>query len=310
MSGHAFMNIFPDEEEYIERTIRGLPTLRKKGKLTEDEAAAVIADDDELFEVVALYTAQDPQIFEREPQLRDELLKILRRVKPFTPSFKTFYRGQPGPCGPEPEEMARGFRSWSVNRETAEDFARDYPHDVRIVCTRIGPVRGVSISDIVMWRMRVRDESHYSGMQAEWLLLEEEDAQYGLGGQRGHPWAYHATGKRNLASIELDGLVPAPQPACHADEERCTEEPVIFYAPTANIASTWGEIVLRFPEPLEHHDDWYGDGMIVHGRYTRSSRFTHDPVRPDEIDVQVGKSWIPITDPKWRKLIRKTRGRP
>lgn len=68
--------------------------------------------------------------------------------------------------------MKRGFRSWSANRKTAEDFARDY-YPNGIVLVRSGKVKGVEIQGSAGWRMRMTKESHYGGMQSEWLLLDQ-----------------------------------------------------------------------------------------------------------------------------------------
>lgn len=153
----------------IERLIDRLPKLASSGKaITVDEAEALISDDDDLFDAVALYTSQNVDVFHDWPDQLQKLIATLKRIKPFTPYFKTFYRGQTINCSPNP----LGFRSWSANRSTALDFIRGDRDGV--VCVRTGRVKGVSISGICMWRMRLRPESHYCGMQAEWLLLEEE----------------------------------------------------------------------------------------------------------------------------------------
>lgn len=150
--------------------IARLPRLAvSKGPLTVDEAEALIASDEDLFWAVAEYT-RNPDTFEDLPNVRERLIKILKRIKPFTPYFKTFYRGQPYTDDPDAVAMKRGFRSWSANRKTAEDFARDYRDGTVLV--RTGPVKGVEIQGIATWRMRMTNESHYGGMQAEWLLLD------------------------------------------------------------------------------------------------------------------------------------------
>lgn len=160
-----------DESEEIEDVIRRLPKLASAKKaVTTDEAAAIIADDDHLFEAVWLYTGWNPDIFLEWPDQLKKLLGILKRVKPFSPWFKQFFRGQQGDCE-EPGHL--GFRSWSANRDTAESFARDWRGYGDVVCVLTRPVKAVSISDIAMWRMRLRPgESHYPGMQAEYLILD------------------------------------------------------------------------------------------------------------------------------------------
>lgn len=163
-----------EEDDEIERVIKSLPKLRSSRRLiTSDEAEALIADDDDLFDAVALYTAQNPNIFMEWVEQREALIALLKRVKPFRPGyFGKLYRGQGGNCE-QPGPM--GFRSWSLARDIAEYFARDYrPFDV--VCEMSRPVKAVSISGICMWRMRVRDESQYCGMQAEYLVLDSSNA--------------------------------------------------------------------------------------------------------------------------------------
>ena len=156
-----------DLNEEIERLINRLPKLASSQKpITVDEAEALIANDDDLFDAIALYTSYNVDIFHEWPQQLEKLIETLKRIRPFAPYFKTFYRGQTGDCRPNP----LGFRSWSINRSTAFDFIRGDRDGV--ICERTGRVKGVSISGICMWRMRLRPESHYCGMQAEWLLLD------------------------------------------------------------------------------------------------------------------------------------------
>ncbi len=163
------------KQDPIGTLIRRLPKLaRQKGPITAEEAEALIADDDRLFTAVALYTADNPNIFEEWPEERRKFVETLKRIKPWRPWFKVFYRGQPAPCEPGLLALERGFRSWTSNRKIAEDFARDYPDG--IVCILSGRVRGVSITDIATWRMRLRDESQYPGMQAEYLILEDHES--------------------------------------------------------------------------------------------------------------------------------------
>jgi hypothetical protein len=109
-------------------------------------------------------------------------------------------------------------------------------------------------------------------------------------------WAYHATDERRLPRIAKRGLIPRKQPACHADEKRCTDEAVIFFAATPEIASNWGEVVLRFHEPDEFEDDWYGDALLLpDGRVVHSNRYTHGRIPAHDIDVLTDDGWAPVT---------------
>jgi GNAT superfamily N-acetyltransferase len=145
------------------------------------DVAADIAADDELFHAVAQYTAKNPNIFREKPELAARLEGHLRRVKPFK---QTLYRGEPAPSlypgdwdrrgmpAERPHEGRHGaFASWSSNHTTAKEFARDHLHNGNVRVTP-GPVQGVSLSNIVAHRNRLRPEENlYEGMQAEWLVL-------------------------------------------------------------------------------------------------------------------------------------------
>lgn len=73
-------------EDEIRSLIARLPGLSvSKKPLSVDEAEALIASDDDIFNAVALYTAQNPDIFEEWPSEREKLIKILKRVRPFSP---------------------------------------------------------------------------------------------------------------------------------------------------------------------------------------------------------------------------------
>lgn len=107
-------------------------------------------------------------------------------------------------------------------------------------------------------------------------------------------YGYHATTARNLRSIVCEGLSPAIQPVCHADEERCIDEPVVFFSPTESHASVWGPRVVRFPLPAEYYDDDYSDTtMLPDGTITATNLYTLDPIPPEQIEVRRGKTWVP-----------------
>jgi len=107
-------------------------------------------------------------------------------------------------------------------------------------------------------------------------------------------WAYHATRRRDLPKIYREGLVPRRQPARHFDEPRQTEEEVLFFAPTEELALTWNEAVLRFPWPDEYEEDYYGDSMLIHGEVVRSSNFTYNEIPPEDLFTKVGKRWVRV----------------
>lgn len=156
-------------DDDIEALIARLPKLAtSKKRVSSEEAAALIANDDDLFNAVTIYQAANPDIFELWPQERTKLIQILKRIIPFRSPYGAFYRGEPDVEADVPATQ-RGFRSWSVARDIAEEFARESHGIVRVLS---GPVKGVEIGDILSWRSYLRDESHYPGMQSEYLILD------------------------------------------------------------------------------------------------------------------------------------------
>lgn len=142
--------------------------------ISAQQAAWRIASEDALFNAVAIYTADNPDILDEEAEVSLDLRKLLAKVKPFIPNpwsadplHRCLYRG-------EPEfgvERDRGISSFSANLKTAEEFARDYRQAGRVLRTE-GGVKAVSLLDIATYRMRMTDESHYAGMQAEYFVLD------------------------------------------------------------------------------------------------------------------------------------------
>lgn len=109
------------------------------------------------------------------------------------------------------------------------------------------------------------------------------------------PFVFHATRERRIRSIAGRGLLPKRQPVCHADEDRCTREAVVFFTPTEDMAYLWGDVLLRFPWPPDIHRDRYSDCiMLEEGVFVLSSYFTHRPIPAREIEVLVGEEWVPI----------------
>jgi ribosomal protein S18 acetylase RimI-like enzyme len=142
-----------------------------------DKAHKAIAEDDELWNAVADYVACPGGAFDDTPGLAERFCKIIATIPPFR---RELYRGEPRMGdGRLPADLThrpefiqkRGFRSFTSNLSTAEEFARDSRHG--IVIKTVGKIQAVSLESICTWRMRVRqDESHYCGMQAEWFVLD------------------------------------------------------------------------------------------------------------------------------------------
>jgi hypothetical protein len=118
------------------------------------------------------------------------------------------------------------------------------------------------------------------------------------------PHAFHATEERHLRSIARRGLVPKRQPVCHSDEDRCTNEKVVFLTAMEEHASMWGDVLLRFPWPPDLHRDRYSDCMGVDFDitdeeatktvYVLTSYFTHRRIPPEKIEVLVNEEWRPV----------------
>jgi hypothetical protein len=143
------------------------------GRFTEEQAAEEIANDDDLFNTVAEYTADNPDVFEDKPEMAQRMRSILAKVTPYEPWFKTYYRGEPS--NSPNTDRKRGFKSWSGNERTAKEFSEEYRDGV--VRQRSGKSRAVALSTIFTARMRIRDgESYYTGDQAEFFILDGNES--------------------------------------------------------------------------------------------------------------------------------------
>lgn len=119
--------------------------------------------------------------------------------------------------------------------------------------------------------------------------LDDETMQADIG-----DFAYHATTRDLLSVIAEKGLVPQQQPEEHSDEKRCTDEPAIFFCPTPKLASRWGEVVLRFPWPLDAWEDRYGEKReFSDGTLMKTSHFTNRYIQPEKIEIYSG-DWIEL----------------
>lgn len=174
-------------EPKIDPILRSInPNLRKRTsempRSKYDKACYQIANDDELWNVVANYVSDPDTPIEK-------LAPIIRTIPPFIPNpwgSKSLYRGEPHYSGKHDENWGyrgiptwtgshREVLSWSSNWDTAKYFAEGRDG---FVWQTVGKIQGVSLSDIITWRMRLRQgESHYSGMQAEWFVLNKLKAK-------------------------------------------------------------------------------------------------------------------------------------
>jgi hypothetical protein len=153
----------------MEKLKAALPALHQSNAPVSYRAAcALIADDDDLFDMVRGWTQNADYAEYEKPDVAARFLAVLKRIKPLV--RKQLFRGQMPFAAHESDK--RGFHSWSANRKTAEMFAERHGHIIEID----RPIQGVSLEDIVTWRMRLRDnESHYSGPQAEWFVVDQPE---------------------------------------------------------------------------------------------------------------------------------------
>lgn len=115
-------------------------------------------------------------------------------------------------------------------------------------------------------------------------------------------YAYHATTSESLPSIQHDGLVPQGRLECRDDEQRCTDEEVIFFSSEPRYAGAWGDVILRFPWPSDAEQDAYGEGYYVPETQgvSYTNWFTYRHVPPEEIEILVetpeGDTWEWLPD--------------
>lgn len=181
-----------------------------KPKTKYDKACYQIADDDDLFSLIANYTSSS-DVFHDDPEAVARVAEIIKTIPPFLPptTKKCLYRGEEHYRGgnrwfyegvAEWESGTGHFPllSWSENYDTAQYFAESRG----FIWQTVGKIQGVSLSDIAMWRMRLRQgESHYSGMQAEWFVLDTHKAKEA---QRPHSASKHAASSPEDVALELN----------------------------------------------------------------------------------------------------------
>jgi len=144
-------------------------TEARPKNISSYDAAVMIAKDDDLFSTVAAYTG-NVDIWDSHPKDLAKFIAILNLIKPYK---QRLYRGERGYYEQRDGtthyyETNFPFTSWSLNTDTARDFVEG-----GILSYTDGPVKAVSLSDIATARMRLfQGESHYSGYQAEYFVLE------------------------------------------------------------------------------------------------------------------------------------------
>lgn len=148
---------------------KALPALRDSDRpISYRTACALIATDDRLWSFIDAWLWNAEEAVDNRPEDAARFLAVLKRIHP--PIHKKLYRGQRR-FG-DHDSHSHGFHSWSANRDTAETFAE---RDGRIIEID-RPIQGVALSDLMTWRMRLfPGESHYSGPQAEWFVVDQPE---------------------------------------------------------------------------------------------------------------------------------------
>lgn len=127
------------------------------------------AEDDELADAIISYVQQNFE-WGAHPELRDRLLKILKKCPPTT---KTLYRAEEPSEGTSPEGGLRGFRSWTVNHDTAVYLGNHMgPRNFAVRTTGGAPVKALSINDFHYWHGRIHGYAGSGTPQAEYLVLD------------------------------------------------------------------------------------------------------------------------------------------
>ena len=133
-----------------------------------DKMHIAVAQDDELSEAVITFVAENFE-WSSHPDLRDRLLRIINKGPVVT---NTLYRSEQNDAT-GPENGQRGFRSWTLNKDTAISIGNNMGADNFVVRTTGGAaVHALSIDDFAYWRTRVLDENIGYSQQAEYLVAD------------------------------------------------------------------------------------------------------------------------------------------
>jgi len=153
-------------------------TIQSELKTPHDHVCYEIANNDELFDHIAFYVSGDPEGLNDYPEVTKKLEDVLKKMKPFKPIDSSghpmdLYRGE---SKGRKYENYREVESWTPNKETALDFAKNVADSA--VRKTVGAVQGFSLESLVSWRMLTHpNENHYSGGQSEWLILRPKNVK-------------------------------------------------------------------------------------------------------------------------------------
>lgn len=157
------------DEDSLTKIATKLPPA--EGEVLDAWAKAHIAaaEDDELADAIIAYVQQNFE-WGAKPELRDRLLAILKKCPPTT---KTLYRAEEPSHGTSPEGGQRGFRSWTVNHDTAVYLGNHMgPRNFAVRTTGGAAVKGLSINDFHYWHGRIHGYAGSGTPQAEYLVLD------------------------------------------------------------------------------------------------------------------------------------------
>lgn len=102
-------------------------------------------------------------------------------------------------------------------------------------------------------------------------------------------YAYHGTSTERLGPIRMNGLIPGG----YTSYERYSEYDDgrhLFFTDDPEYASRYGDVLLRFVWPTDAKPD-----QNMYGRLLSHQFVTKIPVSAQQIEVQVGNDWSPIT---------------
>ena len=102
-------------------------------------------------------------------------------------------------------------------------------------------------------------------------------------------WAYHATSTHRLLEIVAYGLEPIDPILVGL------EQPFgVYFSPLPRLALQWNNVLLRFPWPDEYEEDPYLGATLIDGEVVPTGFYTEQSIPSENIDVKVGRRWIPI----------------
>ena len=142
--------------------VRDFESFKDKPEITSDEAALLLAFDEDLFNEIDNYKSEN----DIDVSASNKIADILDRVKPID---KKLYRGVLTESYDKVHPLP--FQSWSANKSTAELFAETGGH----IKETTKPIKGVELSDVYYYHDQMfGGGSGLGDIQAEWIVLNEK----------------------------------------------------------------------------------------------------------------------------------------